>query len=629
MGLQYRKMSTIRELEMRVTAPLYPLSLSSFFQATPYRMASYSLGAPVVYNRKLFSFALSALPPMKDVRIHIAFAAERPLSADLIISRALKFQVPGGRYSYGYHTTAPISFSELQAYMDPIKDSPIVHTSGVYGKGFTPRAAASFITLSRLVRCYLESQPMPEMDEIFDTVIEEKNCIGTATISAALDDTALPNITGDGEVSIGEKWLTDLTINVGTEHDVVYKLKCPMQFISSQPGSVPEFTGHPIRFVPGSMPADQRFFGDLLYGPFSLVFNHLASKSKISVKTITDNLLQISRDAHGQELLHLMLTIHLALSCMGTCTAVMDDKGRLLGSILYTGQPIWVGDNLVSPVLDTNIRASVSDWMTSQAARGIIARKLSDRKMLKGEPAVPITAESIESHIQLATEISQRSRFSTVSGTFLSAIRLAGYDHVSLPASEENIALALRNIAARTIPNTFWVSDRLFLESDFVVTANLSIFGPSSVSFYNPGGKLVDIYFDKEDDPNAGKKKRIVHQEVVSGKKNRVKVATTEKEVFYWDRLCISRVGLEEAVKDFRTLRETCRITQVQTYDTKILGNLDVHPISGGSSELLMALRTFGGDERKFAKVKTREPFKEAGTVGVEAEDSDDGGVTI
>jgi hypothetical protein len=196
-------------------------------------------------------------------------------------------------------------------------------------------------------------------------------------------------------------------------------------------------------------------------------------------------------------------------------------------------------------------------------------------------------------------------------------IRAARFPHTDLAASSENIAICLRQIAENSLPSSFFVTEHIFRSVDYSIAANLSIFGHQSISFMNTGGKLIDLWSVKGDDPNTKTKKKISIQELVQAKKGKKKYIQKDEEVYFWDRVVVSRVPIDMAITDFLTVKKTHKIAQLQSYDTKIVGNTEIHSSKSGENEILDQLRAFGGVEEDFEKVVKKAKFEEAPVIGL------------
>jgi len=610
-GLNIRKVNEFAAMEMRVISPQLPFQISTFYTTIPYVMASAHLQHPLVIGKPLFGFSMNQLSNYKDGSSVISFATPAPLNDTLIRKHSLIFKNPGGKYSSGYYTQHPIEFSDLADFAVDFPNTLVHRSSGVTGIGLSLKAASGLITLGRLVSWFLVTQLPVDYLPSRPSIDGGRGFIET-TLAESMDENAKVEVVSIEEeeiLSIGSVTATTFDINTTDLYGVIRQTTLNQDAFWVHPDNLPPHDGHVFEFVESSLPADKRMVRDILVSHFSTLFSTDGDRAFSAISVIVDNLVPISRHEHGQELLHILMTMSLGIRCAGQTVVVVDERHKLLGTVLLTTSNLYIESRVLDPLSVDELSEAVGKWMTSKGARQMIADRLTHLVCLESKKKELVTLQRIDSHASLTSEIMKRTRFPSITNSLLSAIRLSDYSHRWLPATSENIAICLRNIAERKIPESFMVTEVLFTDRDTPAVANLSLFGPKSISFLNAGGKAIDLYRSRDDDPLVGKKKKVVVQEVRNGRKGKKIVESKESEVFSWNRICVSRVSIAEAVRDLQSIKDNHRIMQVQSFDTKILGNVDVHGMSGGNGEILEALRYFGGDDGDFIARKKKVDF--------------------
>lgn len=524
-----------------------------------------------------------------------------------------------------------INIRQLKAKVDQLKaNNLVVSTSGVAGQGFSINATAAFLALNCLANALLNTQIS---DTDTDGPSNTQPGVGYVDVEQSIDEDMRPTFEGS-KIVMGENWFKKYDLEIPTESATFSVLMCPPQrpeyFVTSAAKLTDKYC-HAFQFVLGCMPPDSEFIGDFLYTNFPLLFHEDPEISNIIMKNICDNLLPIVRHGVGQAILHVILSLSIAFRCGGVCKVIMDSTS-LLGTVIAVrdkDQVLSLQGITYRPLSGPSLTSCLDSWMTSSSARDTIAAALSNMIVLSGSKKVIITRDDIKEFSDLCSEIRKRARISSFSEDLLMAIGRARYDHTFLSGSEEHITLCLTQIASKVIPSTSYVTKTLFQQDDTVLAANLSLFGPSSISFLNPGGKSINLYLNADDDPLHKKKKEITVQRPILGKKGKRKYEEVKSEVFAWDRLTVSRVSIENAVKDMITIQSIHKIHQVQAYDNQILGNVDVHDIREGRSDMLDALRRFGATKDVLTIRDTRVESSGNKKARVETPDAEDGGVDV
>jgi hypothetical protein len=621
-GQNYRKATSIKELGIAITRPITTFYYSAFLSLLPWIICAGFFNLPVVVNAPT-PFTLSSFTVFQDVEFLFCFAMASALSAQLQQKHNLTSVRVGGKATHGYVTSGKLALSKLKAIVADLPSKDLYMDIGISGKGLSPRAAQVFMTMSRIFHGFLYSQ-LP-LGKEFKEMVPGQNHHGyiRAKVTKAADKTK-GLVLVDGEFSCGEDAMKKMGLIDGSVYDIIGVDTIEVDEIQATPSMITEADGHPIVFTPSSMPADGEFYYDLFMNHFQHAFSSVPNKAKNSIQAIKEDIPLISRFHEGQVLLFLVFCMSLAIKCGGKLQVVME-AGVVMGVVLFTQQPLILGDALRVPVEADAIRSTVSSWMTSSAALDEIAKVLSDTATKGGRAKVKIARDKINTPSRLMAEIDKRDRITEpLSISFVTALKFLTFpDKEDLPASDENITKALVNIAEKRHPSNFHIGPALFTSADTYVASNLSVFGHISISFLNPGGMQIAIYKDKDEDPNHGIKKKITIQKVVAAKKGKRKFEEKEEEIAFWDRICISRVDIPVAVQDFENFRSFKKINQLQAYDSKILGNIDVHPLKNGTGEILEALRSFGGASEDFP-AKKKKVFEPAVVVDEGSDDDDE-----
>jgi len=618
LGLNLRKVDRISLLAIRVarSRPTSKFLMGGFASILPQVITAKTLGFPIPVCSK-FLTQIATMDPIKDFDTYASFVTTDELSAKTMNDLDLAKKDPGGKYQFGYVTRNKVMASRVKDIVSAIGMKNLHPDNGVRGQGLCPFAIRATLALSKIALGYLSSQVTSQyvtneekdgVDWFVSALVRSSDNIKTGTEFDLIEEVlhAKPSVmTSLGFPAFEEK--VDIVRCTGVEHASI--------FVKAD--NVLENTAHCFRFVKGALPCDTSFMGDLLFENFADLFDTDHSKASSKIDSILRHLPAICRTAIGQELLHIWVSISMAIRSSGFLRCVLDSSDAFLGTILQTREPLWIGENIVMPVDGNNVRTTLSSWMTRDKARASVAAFLSALPMRTGDKAPKaLTANDLSTYSDLLTEIQRRKKASSLTDSVETCLNFLGYENKELAATEENITLALTNIAQKLYPTSGVVTKTLFLYHSLLVSSNLSIFGYKSVSFINPSGKKVDLYKERANDPHAKEMKKILKQKPVLAKKGKRSFESMEEEVPFWDRLCVSRVDIEQACKDFDVILATHRIFQLASYDTKILGNVDVHPFAKGESMMLTALRSFGGVEADFERSEKRPKYEEAKQMG-------------
>lgn len=614
LGENFRKAVRVSELGLRFCLPVVNFFAAGFLSLIPYLIISAYQGYAVPINSEKIVFSANVIPYFEDIAITLVFAFNKAISAELIEKLKLVEKRPGGKYTHGYVTTNRVKLSECAKYFGEFMKKEFSKTysssSGVQGLGFSSDAALALIAISRVVNGFLHSQT-PNQD-VFHYATDD-SIRGFSRLAVEED----PEKGGPGfELSMDKATARKATmdnwgVSEETSYDFVNMKKLDDEHIFFKASDIPEEEGHCFPFVPGVIPADESFFATLLYNHFSTLFSRDSNSARTTIEKIVSSLHMINSIAHGKALIFLLYLISLTITCNGRLIVIREETGRVLGAVIYTSQRLWAGNVLRVPVDADSIRSTVQEWISSSTAREEIASLLSDLELRGKSEKKEVKPEDIDTIQKLLMEIALRKRVNELSPANSLAIRCLGYDFSPLPASSENIAKALTMIKERKLPTSTFVNDVLFTKSDLLVSSALSVFGASSISFMNPNGKTIELYEHAGDDPLHKKKKKVMVTEVVAKAKGKKALREKEEAVFEWDRICVSRVDIETAYEEFYAVLKTRKICQTTAYDSKVLGNIDVHPFAGGEGILLTALRLFGGDKDSFPK-KVKVAFEPA-----------------
>jgi hypothetical protein len=310
----------------------------------------------------------------------------------------------------------------------------------------------------------------------------------------------------------------------------------------------------------------------------------------------------------GSEYLFYLLILDMAVKC-GGYIEVVKDKGKLLGAVLFTSSALWKGDELLDPTPADEIRGVVGSWMTTDAALSVVCDVLSSLDLVSSSGSKKkVTVKDINTIGKLCKEINLRQRIKSVPRDLLEAIKHLRFEGNQHKATASNIAYVLRRIASNEFPDYAHVTEDLFTHPNTFIAANLSAFGPSSISFINTGGAPVPIYSVAGDDPNVSKKVKIFVQTPITGKKGKKAFREEEQELPFWHRICISRVSIAQAIVEFDSFLASKKIAQLTVSDAKSYGNIEIHNLSA-SDELLPALRLFGGKKEDFEERSFKPAF--------------------
>jgi len=583
----------------------------SWFLASGYTDKIFIAGVPMTWN-------LSAASPFLDPVIDLIIATTSAIASDMVLSLGLvEKEVPkSSRAKKTYLKRVRLSdVKEIFSLLDP---SIILSGVGLSGKGLHLDSIRVLLNLQRLIDMYIHGQQSGSSS--FGD-IGPKSDYGTLVASVKLV-AGIEEISMVGnEAQVPAKWEDTLNLELQADYTVV-KLHAIDGTHDMKPDEQVEGKGHLIRFVSGTLPGDGEFISNLVYRLFANLLGNDASDVHSLCQLISSCIPLISRFDVGQATLFLLFVISLGYDSHGIVKLIRD-KGDLLGAIILTDAPLRIRDRMVVSLTGPELFAVYSSWMTSEAAAGAIAEFLSLRDLGNGSGRTTITAIDISSYSKLLRQIRSRVRANPDPNT-LSAIRVLRYSNfVPLAATTENIINCLKNIHAGVFPQNSTVTEHIFL-GNTCIAANLAVFGTTSITFMNPNGKVVDLYSSAKDDPRTDSTSKITVQKLVTAKKGKRKYEDHEEVVPSWNRLCVSKVPLGKAISDFLLMQDRHVITQLTVYDSKSLGNVEIHPLSGSLPELLEALRPFGGTPEFFGSSKKVKLSNEPEVIGTGAKKSMD-----
>jgi hypothetical protein len=624
-GENYRKADRMEDLKIRARVCVdASYTFLSYLMLLPWYLSSAASGHPQILGVDI-QFALSSVAPFLDFEVGIALACTSAILSSVVDHYHLISKSVGQNSKANYGYVGRVQLTQLKKLVQSVGQEKIRFSSGVQGQGMSPNAVLSALAMSRIIGIYVTTQMRRSYSNETMKTDTDSGFIRTK-ISVAADGEDYIE-THDDKWVVNQETFERLGLTATTNYEVIrYEPVSTNISTEATPSQCAERTGHPIIFTPFSLPGDGEYFADRLYRYFSAFFSFDYEKARISCQTIADSVPLISRSVEGQMILFLMYSVFLSIES-GSRLQIIKDEARVLGVILITLQPLMIGRNLVAPVLGKDMRQTLSTWTTLDQALDVVAKSLSERSMVDDSPKRTITGYNINTFKDLMLELTKRRQATSLPSSVLQALRAISYDNfVPLSCTTENVAKCFLNCAGLSVPSNCWINETLLTRNP-VIAANLSVFGPSSISLLNPGGKKIDLYIDKTEDPLAGKKKEIVVQTIVPGKKGKRRVDEKKETVAAWDRLCLSRVPVLKAIEDYRTVQKLHTIHQLSTYDTKILGNVDVHPISGGDNELLAAIRFLGGTKAFFdAQAPVKQKFVPLEPVGEEMSDDEETG---
>jgi len=610
-GELYRKVDRIDLLDIRITKPLYRCASDFlvFLSQLPWFLMS-------VYDQKVQVLGYALITPLAmanpwfDFEITLALAFTSALPASLVLTKKLMAKSPGNssKASHGY-ISEPMKISAVKSFVADLPKGDFLSDTGVSGQGLHIASVTSLLFLLRLINVFIHGQQEEDMS-IGD--IDDKTHCGAevGTISNEGKEDILTRVSD-------EKWMTSPAIleRIG----VTQTMRCEMVLLNKQkmnahvssPDRIPEEQGHPFVFVPFTMPNDAKYYGDVVMRYFPAFISTSEDVLSKGVDRLRSSIPLLCRTLAGQVALFLLFGIDMAIQS-GGILHVIKDQGSVLGMILYTSQPLHIGNILRRSVDADSIRDTVSQWMTQTGALDGVAKLLSGLTLRSdGQTKKTLNRSQISTAPKFLAELAKRNSPFSLDASDIVNISALEYDSFKPQnCSSENIAACFTRIAEGRMPDNCLISSSLFTD-DIVVSANLSVFGYTSVSLVNPGGKKIALYAVKSEDPMMGKTKEVLVQSLVMAKKGKRKFAETKETVQFWDRICVSRVPISKAIKDLELIREKHYLYQLSAYDSKILGNVDIHPVSGGDSELLGAIRNFGGKKEDFEDVSKKVRYEE------------------
>jgi hypothetical protein len=612
----FRRANNISELKIKVCRPLLTFFYIGFLSIVPWLIASV-YGNTLQCLQETPDCKFAVIPQLAEPTFNFCVVTASALTAAILKKCKMVLRKPGGKFSNGAITEGKITSAGALKIVEVLKKENIVlHSETGLGSGsLTFDAVKAMRTLGRLVNGFLHAQPV---EEYLLPLSKDNTTWGHIRSTIKLSATDSDKLAyREGKLSAGK----DEEFETDASYDVIGVPAFAEEDIFVTVDEVHESSGHCFRFVPFTVPADKEFFAEFLYNHFLYFFADKHTTSKTVIEQFVRNLPAIGSILHGSELIFCLYVISLCIATGGHMQLIRDGSS-ILGILVITTRHIWRGDVLVAPVDADSIRSTVASWMTISGSRKIIAEVLSKLPVKASKSKVTISSDEIDTLPKLLAAIVARTPLRAMISDLDLAIRSAGYDAMLLSASTDNISLVLRDIFNKITPSDFALSQQLFLNPEPILVANLSRFGVSSVSFNNAGGKAMDVYCNEHDDPNASKTKEITIQTLQMGKKGKKTFKEEKKTVSFYDRLCISRVPIDIAVKDFEAFIESHKIVQLTVYDARVFGNVEVHPLPNGSkSEVIEALRLFGGIKEKFAVKKTKVDFVEADDGGISDED--------
>lgn len=622
-GENYRKANTMQELAIHVCRPLMTFFYAGFLNIIPWLILSaFSPGYQTI-NRPIDKDFFYALDTFMVPDHYLVFVTSAQLPSDQAKKLNLVERTPGGKHKWGYITTKRMAVTKVVDLWKQIKKLGVdVETSqGISGSGFTINAVKSILAIGRIVRAFLLAQPgSPSSTPLTSSSIFKAETVVVSTSSTVTapqwdeNDSTVFLVPDDGSFVDDDSCSFVRRESTRAIQEVFVKVDT-----ISEAGPA-----HLFRYVPYTLPADTTFYASLVYKHFSHLFAPDSKAAKSIIEGLVNPIGYLSTVAEGNQLLFILYVISLTIDCGGFLQVVMDGD-ILLGCAMFTGQHLWRGEYLVAPVDADSIRTTVSQWITSTKARSVVAGFLSELPTTAGGKST-INEGHISTPKDLVKEIMRRTRPVALLDEVRNVLPYLGYSFDFLEASSKNIASILANIHHSSLPENFAITEHIFLYANCYIVANLSSFGTRSISLMNVGGKMIDIYVDAKDDPNNKATKKVIKQTLGTAKKGKKIMRDEEVEVRFWDRICVSRVPIEQALRDFEAFKDTKRISQLTVYDSRSLGNIDIHPLEKFDDELLEAIRLFGADKEYFeSRKKVKTVFVGPKEIeGVEEDDDDE-----
>jgi len=598
-GLKYRIASSMKELSIRAGSTT-PVDFEYVTHTTllPQRAMSVASKHIICVEKPEDGPVMANLPYHFKYLIPVSVALNSGLQLPTIAKFKLVQRNPGGKFKIGYINTEGIEPALVPDFIREMTTSGASLSTGVAGKGFCVNGLKAYNVLSKLIGVFLSTQ---RRDGFTDATEMEGDMVSTSTIlKIGTEDEITVNEADD--MTISQKGAERLGLRIGAGYAFVRAAANREYGIRFGSHQVMETDGHIIPYAPRTFPGDGDYVADVLARRLFPVLGKDENAALGVISMIAEQVPVLARLEIGEYLLFLLTAMDITMS-VGGLMSVMLEGVEMVAIVIHTDRPISVAGVVWSPIESDNIRSTLESLSSNASAVRCVVDLLSSLDLVNGGK-VDITAEEIDTPAALAVEISKRKRVRVLSDEQRLAIKTLSFDGERYTCSLEEVISMLHRIKRNEMPRWFKSSVELFVEEETVLIANLSCFGEKSVSLRNSGGAKMLLYSNPDEGPGVTATRKVVKNEVVSGKGKNKKIQKVEIDVPVWDRVCFSRVDVKVALQDMRGILSEHFILQISPYDSRTLGDVEIHSLKGMEKEWIGALREYGESSSFFGKRK-------------------------